>query len=141
MSGTPRDANAEARRAAHHDARDLTELNPPWCKMTRMGEIENLQALLQDFADRRHWGQYHTPKNLAMAIAGEAGELAAEFQWLTPQESAAVMTNPTRGAAVRNEIADVAIYLLRLATILDIDLEDAVRAKVANNETRFPPDS
>jgi NTP pyrophosphatase (non-canonical NTP hydrolase) len=97
-----------------------------------------MQQLLADFADRRDWGRFHTPKNLAMALAGEAGELAAEFQWLDPEESARVMADPAKAAAVRLEMADVLSYLLRLADVLDVDLEAALREKVAINEARFP---
>lgn len=100
--------------------------------------IPILQELLADFARRRGWEQYHTPKNLAMALAGEAGELAAEFQWLTPEEAASVMADPAKAEAVRMEMADVFSYLLRLATVLDVDLAEAVRDKTAVNETRFP---
>jgi NTP pyrophosphatase (non-canonical NTP hydrolase) len=101
-----------------------------------MGQIEDLQDLLRDFATRRDWGKFHTPKNLAMAVAGEAGELAAELQWLTADES--VSLDDERHHAVTEEVADIAIYLLRIADVLDIDLEAAVRAKVARNESRFP---
>ena len=103
-----------------------------------MGEIRDLEELLQDFAERRDWGRFHTPKNLAMAIAGEAGELAAEFQWLSPEESSEVMNDARSAAAVRDEIADVAIYLLRLVAVLGVDLGEAIRNKVADNEARFP---
>lgn len=101
--------------------------------------ISTLQYLLADFADRRDWGGFHTPKNLAMALTGEAGELAAEFQWLEQEEAARVMADPAKAEAVRQEMADVFSYLLRLADVLDVDLEAAVREKVAINETRFPP--
>jgi NTP pyrophosphatase (non-canonical NTP hydrolase) len=73
-----------------------------------------------------------------MAIVGEAGELAAEFQWLSPEESSEVMRNPQAAAAVRDEIADVAIYLIRLVTGLGVDLEAAIRDKVSRNGVRFP---
>lgn len=103
-----------------------------------MDSIEELRAAQRDFARRRDWGRYHTPKNLAMAIAGEAGELAAEFQWLTPEEAAAVMSDEAAGAAVRGEMADVFLYLVRLADVLDVDLLAAARQKAAVNEHRFP---
>lgn len=105
----------------------------PWCV-----SISSLQDLLADFAERRDWEQFHTPKNLAMALTGEAGELAAEFQWLTPEQAVAVMSDPAKAEAVRLEMADVFSYLLRLATVLDVDLAQSVRDKVAINETRFP---
>jgi NTP pyrophosphatase (non-canonical NTP hydrolase) len=103
-----------------------------------MDQIETLQSAIAEFADRRDWGRFHTPKNLAMALVAEAGELVAELQWLTPDESYAVMANPDRAAAVRDEVADVAIYLLRLVSVLGIDLDDAIRTKMAANEERFP---
>jgi NTP pyrophosphatase (non-canonical NTP hydrolase) len=102
-----------------------------------MSQISELQQLLRDFAERRQWEKYHTAKNLVMAIAAEAGELLAEFEWLTPQESMLVMADATKAHAVTDEIADVAIYLLRLADVLSVDLESAVRAKTLRNEGRF----
>ncbi|MFV2196709.1 nucleotide pyrophosphohydrolase [Nocardiopsis sp. LOL_012] len=100
--------------------------------------IASLQKLLEDFAEVRDWGPAHTPKNLAMALAGEAGELVAEFQWLTEEESGRVMDDPERAEAVRLEMADVFCYLLRLADVLGVDLDAAVREKTAINEHRFP---
>ncbi|WP_192826440.1 nucleotide pyrophosphohydrolase [Nocardiopsis chromatogenes] len=98
-----------------------------------------MQDLLADFAERRDWGRFHTPKNLAMALAGEAGELAAEFQWLEQDEARRVMDDPDKAHAVRMEMADVLSYLLRMATVLDVDLEEALKEKTAINEERFPP--
>ena len=104
-----------------------------------MDSVEDLREHVRDFARRRDWEPFHTPKNLAMAIAGEAGELAAEFQWLTPEESRTVMADPASGAAVRSEMADVFLYLVRLADVLDVDLLAAAREKSSINEKRFPP--
>ncbi|MBY5162083.1 nucleotide pyrophosphohydrolase [Nitriliruptoria bacterium AS10] len=73
-----------------------------------------------------------------MALAGEAGELLAEFQWLTPDEASAVMDDPAKADAVRDELADVAIYLVRLADILGVDLAAAAHAKIDRNDERFP---
>ena len=100
-----------------------------------MSDLTDLQDAIRDFADRRDWQQFHTPKNLAMAICGEAGELAAEFQWLTPEDSLSLA--PEQLDAVRLEIADVAIYLLRCADVLGVDVAAAVRDKLAINESRF----
>jgi NTP pyrophosphatase (non-canonical NTP hydrolase) len=100
-----------------------------------VSDLSELQSEIRAFADLRDWQQFHTPKNLAMAITGEAGELAAEFQWLTADESMAL--TPEQHEAVRLEIADVAIYLLRLADVLGVDVEHAVRDKLAINERRF----
>ena len=100
--------------------------------------LGDLADVLRDFARARDWEQYHTPKNLAMALAGEAGELVACFQWLTPEESAQVMHDPGAAAEVESELADVLQYLIRLADVLGVDLPAAVRAKMKVNETRFP---
>jgi dCTP diphosphatase len=102
-----------------------------------MNEIQNLAAEIKKFADARDWEQFHTPKNLSMAVAGEAGELVAEFQWLTADQSMRSNMSPEKIKDVELEIADVAIYLIRLADILDIDVADVVRKKIAINESRF----
>lgn len=102
------------------------------------GLDHEVSSLIDDFARARDWVRFHTPKNLAMALAGEAGELLAEFQWLTPEESArATVPGPLRDR-VSDEVADVAIYLMRLADVLGIDLRDAVLAKLERNKDRFP---
>ena len=80
-----------------------------------MSEIQELMIEIAAFADARNWDQFHTPKNLAMAIAGEAGELVAEFQWLKPEESFLAAMGKEKLRDVELEIADVTIYLLRLA--------------------------
>ena len=102
-----------------------------------MSELSLIRDRLRDFANSRDWNVFHTPKNLAMALVGEAGELVAEFQWMTPEES----QNLTRDQlnAVEMEIADVAVYLIRLADQLDINIYEAAMAKIQKNEIRFPP--
>ena len=100
-------------------------------------EIEELKAEIKNFAVARDWEQFHTPKNLAMAISGEAGELAAEFQWLTADQSALSALSKEQLEAISLEIADVQIYLLRLADVLKVDVSDVVRRKLAINESRF----
>lgn len=99
---------------------------------------EETVVLLREFASRRDWGQFHTPKNLSMALAAEAGELLAEFQWLTERQCGLAVESGDLRENVVSELADVAIYLHYLADALSVDLDDAVRAKVARNETRFP---
>ena len=84
--------------------------------------MNDLQRELREFAAQREWQRFHTPKNLVMALAGEVGELVELFQWLTPGESAAVMTGPEQAERVREEVADVFSYLLQLADVLDIAL-------------------
>ncbi len=90
---------------------------------------------LQAFADARDWGQFHTPKNLAMSLAIEAGEVMEHFQWTAPD---AATLSPEARAAVALELADVFSYLLRLASVLQIDLASALREKLAINEQRYP---
>lgn len=102
-----------------------------------MNEIQNLAAEIRKFADARDWEQFHTPKNLSMAVAGEAGELVAEFQWLTAEQSTRSQMTKEKLKDVELEIADVAIYLIRLADVLDIDISEVVRKKLEINESRF----
>lgn len=97
-----------------------------------------LSDRLREFAVARDWEKFHTPKNLASALSVEASELLEIFQWLTPEESSAVMADDKNRAAVLDEMADVLIYLVRMADVLDVDLVVAANAKVSRNETRFP---
>ena len=99
--------------------------------------IQELTREIREFADARDWQKFHTPKNLAMAIAGEAGELAAEFQWLTPEESMENSLSRDQRKAIELEIADVQIYLLRLADVLNVDIPEVVREKIQINNDRF----
>lgn len=101
-------------------------------------DLDQLTRYIRQFAEARDWGKFHTPKNLAMAIAGEAGELAAEFQWLTAEESSLASLPKESLEAIKLEIADVQIYLIRLADVLSVDIPEAVRKKIAINESRFP---
>ena len=105
--------------------------------MSRDG-VDELRLRLRAFAAERDWEPYHTPKNLAMALAGEVGELLEIFQWLTPEQAAGVMASG-RAEDVRDELADVLIYLVRLADILGVDLLEAANAKLERNHHRFPP--
>ena len=100
-------------------------------------EFADLTARIRAFADERNWEKFHTPKNLAMAIAGEAGELAAEFQWLTADESTLSSLTSEQLQSIKLEIADVQIYLLRLADVLNVDIPAAVIEKMTINESRF----
>ncbi|MBB2933363.1 NTP pyrophosphatase (non-canonical NTP hydrolase) [Amycolatopsis bartoniae] len=100
--------------------------------------LDDLVQRLRDFAAARDWEQFHTPKNLVMALSGEVGELTALFQWLTPEESARALEDPALSAEVHDELADVTLYLLRLADVLGVDLLTAAAAKIDRNEQRFP---
>ncbi|MBB6351009.1 nucleotide pyrophosphohydrolase [Nonomuraea muscovyensis] len=101
-------------------------------------EWERLAVRLREFVRVRDWEQFHTPKNLAMALAGEVGELVAELQWLTPEESRDL--DPATLARVRAELGDVAGYLVRLADVLGVDLVEAAHAKLDESERRYDPD-
>ena len=98
--------------------------------------LDQLNATLLAFARERDWEQFHSPKNLSMALAGEAGELLEHFQWLSEQQSTSL--DPQKREAVALELADILIYLVRLAERLDIDLLEAAHRKVAINRARYP---
>ena len=100
--------------------------------------IPELQQQLREFVAARDWQRYQTPKNLVMALTGEVGELAEIFQWLTSDESASVMNTPERAEHVRDEIADVLAYLLRLCDVLGFDPEAALAEKMIKNAAKYP---
>jgi dCTP diphosphatase len=99
-------------------------------------DLSDLRDRLRRFTAERDWDQFHTPKNLAAALVVEAGELLEHFQWLTADASASLTA--TQLAQVRDETADVLIYLVRLADKLGIDLLDAARKKIAKNALKYP---
>ena len=101
-----------------------------------MTELERLRDQLREFATARDWEQFHSPKNLAMALAAEAGELLEIFQWLTEEQSRSLA--PDAHAAARDEIADVLLYLLRLADQLGIDPVAEARRKIVANAEKYP---
>lgn len=98
--------------------------------------LNELKLRVRAFAHAREWERYHTPKNLTMALIVEAAELVEQFQWLTPEE--AMSLTPEKHEAIRQEMADVLIYLTRLADILNVDLLDAASAKLEINAHKYP---
>lgn len=98
--------------------------------------IELIQKRLSKFAQDRDWEQFHTPKNLTMALSVEASELVEIFQWLTPEQSNNLTDKQM--TSVEEEVADVAIYLLRLCDVLDIDIESSVMDKIKVNSDKYP---
>lgn len=104
--------------------------------------MENQDSLLQlrlrinQFVQERDWAQFHTPKNLAMAMIVEAAELVEQFQWDTPAESQQL--SPEKREAVSHELADTFVYLLRIAEVLDIDLIEATNKKIELNALKYP---
>jgi NTP pyrophosphatase (non-canonical NTP hydrolase) len=105
-------------------------------KIDPVQSLDQIKTRLRNFAAARDWEQYHSPKNLAMALIVEAAELVEHFQWLTEDQSQALP--PDKLAEVEQEIADIQIYLIRLADKLDIDLAQAVDAKIELNEKKYP---
>jgi len=101
-------------------------------------DIQKVAARLREFTAERDWEQFHSPKNLSMAVAAEAGELVERFQWLTEEQSAAVADSPKELGKVADEIADVMIFLTRLCDQLGVDLERAVWNKIEKNESKYP---
>lgn len=97
-----------------------------------------LRDIARQFAEERDWDQFHTPRNLASALCVEAAELLEPFQWLGKGEASEL--DEAKRVAVRHEMADVLIYLVRLADKLDVDLFDAVEEKMALNRAKYPAD-
>ena len=104
-----------------------------------MADLDTLRLKLRQFAEARDWQQFHTPKNLAMALIAEAGEVVEHFQWLTGDDSSALAAY--RRDAVALELADVLLYLLMLADRLDVDLIKAAERKIEINEARYPAEA
>ena len=101
-------------------------------------DLDELRKRIRAFAEAREWGQFHTPKNLAMALAVEASELMEPLQWLTAEEAAPEALSSETRFALEDEVADIAIYLIRLADVLGVELGRAVVRKLEENEERFP---
>jgi len=101
-----------------------------------IGELEQLRELVRQFVDERDWDQFHSPKNLAAALSVEAAELLEHFQWL--QHGRFEELGEARLREVRHEMADVLVYLVRLADKLDVDLMAAVQEKMVLNRAKYP---
>jgi dCTP diphosphatase len=99
-------------------------------------DLEELKSRLREFAEERDWDQFHSPKNLAMALIVEAAELVEHFQWMSEEDSLK-LPHPTR-KEVAEEIADIQIYLVRLADKLGIDILAAAEAKLEENDRKYP---
>jgi NTP pyrophosphatase (non-canonical NTP hydrolase) len=98
--------------------------------------LTELRDALRRFAAERDWEQFHSPKNLAIALSVEAAELLERFQWLGEQDSRSL--SPEQLAGVRDELADVLLYLVRLADKLDVDLLEAAKRKIDANAKKYP---
>jgi len=110
------------------------QLNPT----TQLVNVAELAHALDSFANERDWAQFHSPKNLVMALTGEVGELNELFQWLTEQQSKDLANDPQGRKRVAEELADVLFYLVRTASVMGIDLNQAAVEKLAINEQKYP---
>ena len=99
-------------------------------------DLEKIKKILREFASERNWDKGHTPKNLSMALSVEASELVEIFQWLTQEESKNIDSKDIQ--SVKDEVADILIYLIRISDKLDIDLEEAVLEKIKKNADKYP---
>ncbi len=104
-----------------------------------MSDLSELRDRMRRFTDDRDWGQFHDPKSVLLALVGEVGELAELFQWLPAGEARQLAESEPLRTRAGEELADVLLYLVRLADVLGIDLADAARRKIADSEQRFPP--
>jgi dCTP diphosphatase len=100
--------------------------------------VAELRQILSDFVAERDWSQFHSPKNVSMALAIEVAELMEHFQWLTTEASRKLAEDPAKLAAVGEELADVVGYSLALANELGIDVSSAIRAKMVKNRLKYP---
>jgi dCTP diphosphatase len=106
-----------------------------------MGDVlKDVQKEIKKFVKERNWEKYHSPKNLAMSVAIEAAELMEIFQWMTIEESQKVKDDPAKKIHVGEEISDVILYCLRLAEVMDINLEEALFDKIEKNKKKYPTD-
>ncbi len=102
-------------------------------------DLPALQQQLRDFVAARDWARYHTPKNLVMAMSVEMAELVEHFQWLTPEESVALAQDDAKRDLVEQEMADVLLYMLQLADVMNVDIEAAILRKMKLNGIKHPP--
>jgi len=101
-------------------------------------DLDKIKNIIREFAKQRDWDKFHTPKNLSMALSVEASELVEIFQWLSQEESKNIDSNEIQN--VKDEVADILIYLIRIADKLNIDLEKAVLEKIDKNNEKYPID-
>jgi len=103
-----------------------------------VNDIEALRIRISEFVNERDWNQFHSPKNLSMALIVEAGELVEHFQWMKQEDS--FKLSEDKHTAVEQELADILVYLVRIADQLDIDLISAAKRKIKSNEAKYPAD-
>lgn len=135
--------SSSARRGGSPSGRvgRLADVPAVTCHDRRVSDLHHLQARVRDFAEERDWQQFHDPKSLILALVGEVGELAELFQWLPAGDAAAVVSSDEAlQRRAGEEVADVLIYLVRLADVLGVDLAAETAAKLSEAAVRFPAD-
>jgi dCTP diphosphatase len=106
-----------------------------------VSDLIELRDLMRRFTEDRDWSRFHDPKSLLLALIGEVGELSELFQWLPADEAAALASQQPLNTRVQEELADVLLYLVRLADVLGVDLAEAARQKLIDSSSRFDPDA
>ncbi len=116
------------------------ERDRPRADTRAVSDIADLTRRMRHFTEARDWARFHDPKSLALALVGEVGELAELLQWLGHEEQVAAVREQPLQSRLGEEMADVLLYLLRLADVVGVDLAQAAVDKLRVNEERFPPD-
>ena len=106
--------------------------------MSERLDLGSIKTFQRKFAKARDWDQFHTPKNLSIALTVEAAELMEHFQWLTANEAKRIFLNPAKAKAISKELADILYYLVRLSDVLGVDLEKSFWLKMRENEAKYP---
>jgi NTP pyrophosphatase (non-canonical NTP hydrolase) len=125
-------------RSASEDSGPAAASGQTW-DAARVAELEVLRDRMRKFAHDRDWGQFHDPKSVILALVGEVGELAELFQWLPAADARDLAQRRPLKTRAGEEMADVLLYLVLLADVLDIDLAAVALAKMDDSERRFPP--
>lgn len=100
--------------------------------------LEEIKRRVWKFAEERDWPQFHTPKNLSMALAAETGELMEHFLWCSAEESRAAFADPAKARKIREELADIVIYAIQFANVTGTDLAGSIAEKMASNAAKYP---
>lgn len=108
--------------------------------MPRHSDLTDLRDRMRAFTAERDWDRFHDPKSLVLALTGEVGELAEVFQWVPADAAVEQAAHEPMATEVRDELADVLLYLVRLADVLDVDLHDAAVSKMTKNAVKHRPD-
>ena len=119
----------------------ISTVNEPLQTTEPLIDVQALSEQLRQFAADRDWEQFHSPKNLVMALVGEVGELSEVFQWMTEEESKNAARDPRTAQAVSHELADVLLYVVRAADVLGVDLNAAAVEKLRLNAEKYPVDT